>query len=441
MSWHKPAVLIPLWISSICLPVLSHPPPPAANDIFGTVNGCATGLVEMDLNQDGMVKKDEYLNFVNLLADFLCVPPRPIMDLEIQTVFFSIACLCQGREGYSVECCFGTDAAIWTAGASDAITRTQDQDSYLRAACLLTQAILGPQQCTIARKTLAPEAIVTVGILPPISSGGGPSDEQLTAIIIGALLLALLCCLLCCCLLKKNDEEEEVEDIIVKEEEIEQGEVPLQEAKKIEPVELQSEVPEEEPPIHESHSVPQAPAPAPPPIVPIFVPPPAVREEEEDSEDSENIGRKMGATMEDESEEENNRKFGGMGMLPGDPEPEGIVLRHVEVEKEGPPEYEYPERELFEQKNIPDEDSVQEFDPYVPDGGVYDPQRGPRAPVIMNPPNFKRQKKPKKEPYDPRKLRRQLHMGDGQVWDALSMHEEERAPSKRPVGMGVDAMK
>jgi uncharacterized Zn finger protein (UPF0148 family) len=446
MSSYRPAIL--LGISAICLlqgPVMAHPPPPQANDIFGTVNGCASALVEMDTNQDGMVKKDEYFNFVNLLADFLCVPPRPKLDLEIQTVFFSIACLCQEREGFEYECCFGTGAAIFTEGAADAITRTEDQDSYLRAACLLTQSILGPQQCTAAPATLAPEAIVTIRRVAPFSkSGGGLSDQAMWAIIIGSILLALLCCLLLCCVCgkkKKEDEEEEeeVEEVIIQPEDVEEGE--------IEPKDKEVDVDEVrkiEPPVFESNSVP-APAPAPTPVIlPMPVIPAA---DEEDSEASSNVGRKIGMTGDDDSDEENNRKFGGEGLLPGDPAPDGIVLRHVEVEKEGPPEYEYPEREIIEQK-LKREDSGQILEPYVPDGGVYDPQRDmnfkgytpdggvydpqrpTKAPVVFSAPKYQRPKKPKKDPYDARKQRKALAMGDGEVWESLAAHEEAKEKSK-----------
>merc|ERR1712232_478197 len=71
-----------------------------------------------------------------------------------------------------------------------------------------------------------------------------------------------------------------------------------------------------------------------------------------------------------------------------------------------------------------------EFDPYIPDGGVYDPQRGPKAPVIFAAPKYQRQKPPTPEPYDPRKFRKQLNMGDGEVWDSLAAHEDKRAQTK-----------
>ena len=85
MKWNQPMRSLPLlWTTAVLLLlripnsgvgfVTAHPPPPQANDIFGTVNGCASALIEMDDNQDGIVKRGEYLDFVNLLADFLCIP-------------------------------------------------------------------------------------------------------------------------------------------------------------------------------------------------------------------------------------------------------------------------------------------------------------------------------------------------------------------------------
>jgi len=485
----------------------AHPPPPQANDIFGTVNGCASALIEMDDNQDGMIKKGEYLDFVNLLADFLCVPPRPIMDLEIQTVFFSIACLCQEREGFGLECCFGDDAAIFTKGADNGFARTEDEDSYLRAACLLTQAILGPQQCTYAPRTISPAAVaMQISKLNNRSTEEeGLSEAEIIGIIVGAILLALLCCLLLCCAFKKKKEEEEEEEEIVKEEtmELAANVVPIDEEANLPAPPSESSYEEEAmavpppsppptpppptptpsppptpppptptpspPPSPSPPPTPEPPAPAPAPA-PVILPPivllkpgrapapepmpipsrgpgtpgwnasaappvlgalvvqPAAKAEDSD-EDSDNIGKKSGATNDDDSEDEHNRKFAGEGMLPNPGFPEGIVLRHVEVEKEGPGEYEYPERELIEAQKLKREDSVQKFEPYVPDSGVNIPERPTKAPVTYNP-SWVKSQKVEKEPFDPRKMRQQLGLGDGEVWGALKAQEGQREKSK-----------
>jgi hypothetical protein len=425
----------------------ARPPPPQANDVFGTVFGCASGLIEMDDNGDGMVKRNEYLDFVNLIAAFLCIPPRPALDLELQTVFFSIACLCQEREGFSEDCCYGTDAAIFTDGAADAITRTEDQDAYLRAACLLTQAVLGPQQCTYAPRTIAPDAAtLIISRSAPTEEDDGLSDAALWGIIFGIIALLLLCCLLlfCCCCKKKEEEEEEtkeeVEAVPLEEDDLEKAEksasvpppppvipVPLIPAEDdVEETEKSASVP----PVPTVIPTPPAPAPAPHPVIipaPILrsVPPP----KEEEVEEADEFKSRKKEEASGEEEEDGGRRFGGEGYVPTAGELQGIRLRHVEKEKPLEGEYEYPQREIEEHK-LKREDSGQILDHYEPDGGVFIPERAKKAPVVMNLPKYER-KKVVKESVDRRKARRQLGMGDGEVWDALAAHDErERNQSK-----------
>lgn len=394
----------------------------------------------MDDNQDGRISKGEYLDFVNLLADFLCVPPRPIVDLEIQTVFFSISCLCQEREGFDVECCFGSDAAIFNKGAADAITRTEDEDSYLRAACLLTQAILGPQQCKIVPRTLSPGAVtVAIARLRNANTDDGLSDEATGWIIAGAVLLALLCCILvfCACTRRKNEEEEEMEETIIKDETFKSMPLPILEPLDVEEVSpnpspvpmdtYEEEAPAGFPPGHKSYE-PKELAPA---FTPVMAPilrsmPPA---DEESVEENDNVGRKSGGDLDDDEDDEYKRKFGGQGMLPQTPEPEGVRLRHIEVEKGSPDEYEYPEREFSEHK-FKREDSGQLLPHEEIDSGVHNPQRPVKPPVVFNHPKYNRPVAPEPEPYDPRKFRNQLAMGDGEVWGALATYEDKRKKSK-----------
>jgi len=410
------------------------PPPPQKNDIFGTVNGCTSALIEMDDNQDGRLSRGEYLDFVNLLADFLCLPERPILDLEIQTVFYSIACLCQEREGFDSSCCFGGDAGIYTKGAADAVTRTEEDASYLRAACLLTQAILGPQQCEISPQTLSPGAVtIDISRFRAVPGTEGLSDEEQVWLWLGLLLALLLCCVLVCCQCRPRKDEEE-EEIITKVDTkviVEELPVLVEEAPPspgpVEPYEVAYSVP---PPqtSFEPKEFPSAGAPAILPVPTPFVAPPPPPDDS--SEESDNIGRKLGVDIDDDEEGSFSRKFKGQGMLPMLPVPAGIRLRHVEVEKEEPSEIEYPEREFYEYKEIPDEDSVQEFEPYIPDCGVHDPKRPVKPPVVFNPPKYVRPVKKEPELFDPRKMRKQMGYGDGEVWDALVAHEEEREQSK-----------
>ena len=409
--------------------VTAVPPPPQANDIFGTVNGCASALVEMDDNQDGIIKRGEYLDFVNLLADFLCIPRRPILDLEIQTVFYSISCLCQEREGFGPECCFGSDAGIFTKGAADAITRTEDEDSYLRAACLLTQSILGPQQCSLDPRTLSPGAIsVAVDRLRAVAgSEDGLSDTALGFIIAGALLLALLCCVLLFCACIKREEEEE-EEIIIKEEIIIENAKVVEEPDAIPapgPLYNDEEAPSIPPSQHTSRE--------PKNLAPVAMGGAILRSvpaaDDESVEEKENTGRKSGATMDDDEEEDHGRRFGGQGMLPLPPAPEGVRLRHVERESDSEEEFIYPEREFHEEK-FKREDSGQILPHEEIDSGVNIPTRPVAPAVVFNHPKYQRPVKKEPEPYDPRKMRKQLGYGDGEVWAALAVHEEQRKPSK-----------
>ena len=95
-----------------------------------SLSGCANALLSNDLDGDGMIKRNEYLGFVNEIAELMCVPPRPVLDLELQTVFLSIACLCEDIEGMGGECCFGSDAGIYSEGAEDPdARRTQEEES------------------------------------------------------------------------------------------------------------------------------------------------------------------------------------------------------------------------------------------------------------------------------------------------------------------------
>eukprot|EP00797_Seminavis_robusta_P021724 Sro3404_g347630.2 (339) ;mRNA; r:1702-2718 len=123
--------------------------PAANNDISGTVRGCADALLAHDQdNSWTIIERDEYLGFTNRVAELLCVPPRESMDLELQTAFNSIACLCAEQESADPTCCLGENAKIDIEGAAvDADSRTPEQEAYLRSVCLITQAIVGPDQC------------------------------------------------------------------------------------------------------------------------------------------------------------------------------------------------------------------------------------------------------------------------------------------------------
>ena len=363
---------------------------------FHSLAGCASAISDSDVDGDGLIRRGEYLGFVNQVADLLCITPRPVLDLELQTVFLSIACLCEDREGFGGDCCFGNDAGIIVEGADDADTRTQEEQSYLKATCLLTQQVLGPEQCR------EPQVVVGGGTtgefgrvtLPPALSD--TDDNDLLWLLLLLILLLLCCCIACCC--KRNDKEVEEEwETTVKEE--------------VTTVEPEKLMPMEEPPEPEEMEIAAAP----------LVPPATLPDEEEED----GAGRRFGEAPDEDGDDEFGRRFGGEGLLPPKPEFEGIKLRHVEKEPPAEYDYEYPERNIEETK-LKREDSGQVLDHYVPDGGVFIPERAKKAPVEMPTPKYERQKKPEPVYIDPRKQRMQLAIGDGEVWEALANWEDEQ---------------
>ena len=423
------------------------PPPPQPNDISGTVNGCANAVLAHDDNGDGAIRRDEYLNFVNNVADLLCLPPRPILDLELQTVFVSIACLCQEREGNDISCCFGPEAGIFQEGAADLASRTEDEASYLRAACLLTQAVLGPEQCDLPVATIDPGAIpiafpqVPVVVLPAEPDDG---DNDLLWLLL-LLLIPLICCICCCCYRKDKEAQEEYEITVTEQKIVEGPDGPISDTgipPQPEDVEQALSVPPAEPPATDK-GIPPLPLAgdpsepfsggdefdeggnAPRPGPPMAAGAPGMGEMEDDEEDEENIGRKMGANPDDDDSEDGRRRFGGQGELPLPPAPEGVRLRHVEREPGTEAEYEYPERQINEFK-YKREDSGQILPHEEIDSGVNIPTRPPREPVIMPNPSYRRQPIPEPVYIDPRKARKQMGLGDGAVWDELNNWEEEQ---------------
>jgi hypothetical protein len=398
------------------------PPPPQPNDIGGTVNGCANAILSHDDSGDGVIRRNEFLDYVNNVADLLCIPPRPNLDLELQTVFVSIACLCLEREAFGPDCCTGDNAGLYLAGAEDVPSRTEDEDSYLRAACLMTQAVLGPDQCRWEPVTIAPGAIPGV-VVPPAGTTPLPEEEEDEANMLWLLLLLLFTvfCLICCCCYKKNEEEEEWE-VTVTEEKFVKG--PDEEIgdRGLNPM-------PEEPEVRSPLAIPSDELPVDEGVKSLAVPPvasgpkPAVPPGNEEDADAEK--RRLGEMEDDEEDEEAGRRLGGQGELPPPPNPIGVRLRHVEKEKPPGAEYEYPERELVEAK-IKREDSGQILDHYEPDGGVFIPERAKKGSVEMPKPHYERQKPPEPVYIDPRKQRKQMGLGDGEVWDALNEWEDEQ---------------
>ena len=385
--------------------------------------GCFKDMVTSDRNGDGVITQNEYLGFIQEYGKRRCWE-QDKLTLEQNAVFNALACLCESKEGSSPDCCLGNNARIPNAGALTPSTRTEEELLSLTATCVWTDATIGGE-CppeVLVRSTPPP-----VLIAPVVAAGsGGLSDGAKWGIIAAAiaalLLLLLLCC--CCCVLRRRKQKQ------LEEEEDERNTRAVKDL----------EAPPE-----------QAPEPA--PVVPAMVPPLApVADEEESSYDGDDRGlkgdnedddsydgegrRKAGQNFADPEDPEDARRIRGYGELPPvvPPEPERVILRPIEKEEEEPEEWDYPGRDINFPKPEPDEMSAQEFEPYVPDGGVHIPQHPPRDPI--DPPNrdWNRPKPVIPDETDQRKHRIQAGLGEGEVWDKLNDDDQSQNSGKGGVG-------
>jgi len=416
------------------------PPVPQPNDVYGTVYGCAQGLLNDDINGDGTVRMDEYLQFVNDIGALLCYSPKSELDFSLRTNFVSISCLCIEREGFGPNCCIESNAAIYTEGAADPADRTEDEDTYLRAACLLTEAMWGPSQCVPEEPTLDDPVAGFVGQTRVEDKGLTDRAKQLIALLVlMLLLLCCLCCICCCCGRRKDSKGDETWEKTVTEEIYVYGpdgnEIPRENFPKDgdrDDVERALLIPDPISDPYEEEEVMEPPQQD--PVSQVESRNMAVPQTDDisDNEPSSPKRRKIASSsVKDEDDEDKNRGLRGEGGLPDDKDKDGMNLRPVEVLPGAPPgDYDYPARQIYENKDK-DDDSAQELEHYVPDGGVNIPERPEKEPIEMPKPTWERLKKKVPSPIDLRKRRRQMGLGDGEVWDALEDYDEEEQQAGR----------
>jgi len=423
--------------------------------------GCFSDLATADRNGDGVVRKNEYLDFIQTYGKRIC-HTTDRLSLEQVSAFTSLACLCQGYEGFGQDCCLGDNARIFTNGALNP-DRTQDELRNLVAVCRVTDGVIyQPRGCPpkVDKPEVAPPPII-VPLDPGAAAaadGGGLSKGAIAGIVIGAIaaLLLLLCC---CCFAGKRRKARQLEEEEIAKTVEERPEQALEQA----PGDIEKAVVEEEtvPGMMDAAVM----APVIGSGVPV-VPPP--KEEEEDleagqgtkepkEEDEEEVqgGQGAGGDVSDEeeiqggqgtsgndSDEEDMVKGRGSANIPPEEEDaskrprysgelppedtdhEKIKLRPPpEKEPEEDPEWDQPGR-LIEEPKEKVEDEAQVLEPYVPDGGVHIPVRPQKEPLDWKN-NWERGEVEDPDENDDRKHRIQAGLGEGEVWDKLGEKEEE----------------
>lgn len=370
--------------------------------------GCFRDLDFADTNGDGVVKKTEYLGFINEYGKRRC-HNQPELTLQQHGAFNSLACVCKQRENASPDCCIDTNAEILTAGATSPSSRTEEELQYLRNVCTTTDATISGECPPVIKERGDPLPIIFTPVSPASS---GLSDRNMWLIIAAAILMLLILCCCCCCVIRRKRAKalEEEEEEMTKARELEMAE--------------------------DGAGGPGAMGGAVAAVPPGGRGGAAATADDDSSEYSyDGEGRKKRGTNFGESEEEKlRRKFGGAGPLPSDPNnPENVVLRPFDKEEHSDPDWDHVGRDINFPKPDPDEMSAQEFDPYNPDGGVYDPKRPGKAPVGPPKISWERLKKDEPDEIDDRKHRIQSGLGPGEVWNALDT-PEEKTKSKGGVG-------
>jgi hypothetical protein len=149
-------------------------------------------------------------------------------------------------------------------------------------------------------------------------------------------------------------------------------------------------------------------------------------------EDDEETRRKMGSGKFDDEPEK--KKWTAEGEIPPPSgEPERVLLRPVEDEEEEDPDWDHAGRNIdYPKDKDPDEGQI--LDPYTPDGGVYNPERGPQDRVAWRTP-WQQEEEEDPDEFDNRKHRIQAGLGEGEVWKKL---DEEESADKSNLGTGGD---
>lgn len=397
--------------------------------------GCFKDMIAADANGDGVIKRNEYLFFIQQYGIRIC-HNTDTLTLEQNAAFNTIACGCNSIEGGAADCCLGSNAQIKTHADAviDPTLRTPEILFDMIRTCRITDSVIyEPRGCD--PQVIPPDDPPPFGALvpgpvtaaaPPASSG--LTDGQLAGIIVGAILgfLLLLCCC-CCCVVRRRKQEEEEED------ELQKTAVVAETAEDGRPEQSP------EPTAEDGGSVDPRDALAalgPAAVAAAMAPTDGESDEEEeegargtgmmdDEEEEEEITKGRGSAMiPPEDEESGYPRWGGPQYPPEDPERDGIRLNPIDPEDpEEDPDWDQPGRQIDFPKDK-DEMSAGEVEHYEPDGGVYDPQRDPKEPLNWRN-KWERPEQEDPDEYDNRKHRIQAGLGEGEVWNKLGEDETE----------------
>lgn len=384
--------------------------------------GCYTDLHKADLNNDGFVKQNEYLGFIQEYGKRICFQTDRL-TLQQAATFNTLACICRKQEGTPENCCIGKNARIPTDGALiPTYMQTPGQRNYLTSVCKLTDATIdGRCPPVIRSRGVPPDGLVFVDDPKTFPKWA------LFPIIAAALLILLLCC--CCCCIwrrRKQREEEEEEEEIVEENGLGQkggpGDDPEQPLDPSGPRSQMADLP------NQLQDVGAGPG---------------------------GLGPGMGAygdaEASDSDEEEEGRKRRGGGVIPPEEDPSGLriptaprlpppedpenpnlKLRPIPDKEHEDDEWDHPGRNIEFPKDK-DEMSAGEVEHYEPDGGVYFPEREGKDPLNWKK-DWNRQKPEEPDEVDPRKHRIQSGLGEGEVWNKLGEDETTDRSKQAPSG-------
>ncbi|EEC43641.1 predicted protein [Phaeodactylum tricornutum CCAP 1055/1] len=389
--------------------------------------GCFSDLVTADVNGDGFVKQNEYLNFINTYGKRICHYQEKL-TLQQEIAFSSLACNCRSQENASPDCCLRENARIPTTGVSSPSQRTEEQSQYLTSVCVVTDDTIDGECPPVIRDRSTPPPILIAPVLADIvNDDGGLSNAAkwgiIVAAIAAALLLLLLCC--CCCVVRRRRgkavEEEEEETGVLATKSLNGQEMAPDDAAphgNRDGPDLENGVP------FAAASTPRSREDS------------EYTEEEDASDDESGDGRgKRGCNYMEEEDEAGRRRLRGAGEIPEGGGGNSHALRPIPPKiPEEDPDWDHPGRNIDYPKPDPDEDSVQEFDPYNPGGGVDWPEREKKPPVTFKN-NWERLKKDDPDEIDNRKHRIQTGLGEGEVWDKLNEGDE---PEKTNSGASGD---
>ena len=383
--------------------------------------GCYEDMLVADTDGDGGLSMKEYETFTADTAARRCIF-WPRLTLGQKGNYNSLACQCathqQSAGGVDnkndMACCIGKNARLSTSGArNSAQLATEPENVFLDNVCLLTYGTLPGTNCSIKLLPFdePPPFVVPPPPLDPRSGAtADASNWNLLAPIIATILLLLLCCCCCCIIRRRRRKEEQEEEII-------ETEYPGKEEWLETP--LQEQAP------HMERGMPG-------PVGADGNPEgyhddPDDYDEEgknrsggyDDDEYSDGDGRRArGFNYAVPEEEDTKRRWPGGEYIPPEKPNNSHALRPIPPkERMPPPEWDEPARNIEEIKHK-DDQSVQEFDPYIPDGGVHDPQRPGRDPVTWKN-DWQRGTPPEDDERDGRKHRIQTGMGQGEIWDRL----------------------